>query len=96
MARLSWTRRPRQTSPALVRGQAWSPARQPDVWNLVRSHQSTDDLAEAVTWISRLLWGEMRQDAVNDVLSVARKSNREQTLATAVALLLARPESQLT
>ena len=81
---------------SLVLGQPWSPARKPDFWELVRRHQSTDDLTEAVTWISRLLWGEAPEDAVNDVLTVARKGNREQCLATAVALLLARSESQLT
>jgi uncharacterized protein (DUF1800 family) len=81
---------------ALVRGQPWSPSRTPDIWDLVRRHQPTDDVAQAVTWISRLLLGEASNDAVNDVLSVARNGNREQNLATAVALLLARPESQLT
>ena len=80
---------------ALVDGRLWHPARTADIWKLVRRYRQTDDLDEAVAWVMELLWGEVYHDAISEIASAAGEAEQERRLSTAIALLLARPESQL-
>jgi uncharacterized protein (DUF1800 family) len=81
---------------ALVEGRLWHPPRVPDFWTLVHRHRQTDDLHEAVEWLAMLLWGESSPRAASKVLVMARGVNSNNQLSTAVAILVTRPESQLT
>jgi len=80
---------------ALVEGRLWHPARGPDMDNLVQRHRPVDDLAEAVAWLMELLWGEREDAAVSEIVAAAGSEKKDRRLSTAIALLLARPESQL-
>jgi hypothetical protein len=80
---------------ALVDGRLWHPAHSPDLWNLVRQYRRTDDLDEAVAWVMELLWGDVDHDAVSEITIASGSAEQERRLPTAIALLLARPENQL-
>jgi uncharacterized protein (DUF1800 family) len=80
---------------ALVDGRVWHPSQPRDVWQLVRGHRPTDDLDEAVTWLAELLLGDVPAKVVSEIVAAANDSKPERRLTKAVALLLARPESQL-
>jgi uncharacterized protein (DUF1800 family) len=80
---------------ALVDGRVWHPSQTPDLWQLVRRHRSTDDLSEAVDWFGELLWGHAPRQAVSDIVAAVKNEREERRLSSAVALLLGRPESQL-
>jgi uncharacterized protein (DUF1800 family) len=80
---------------ALVEGQLWYPKRKIDLWPLVKQHAKTSELPDAVIWIAELFWGEANHDAVSEIVAAAAPAKSDTRLSTAVALLLARPESQL-
>jgi uncharacterized protein (DUF1800 family) len=80
---------------ALVDGRVWHPSQPRDLWQLVRRHRPTDDVAEAVTWFVELIWGTAPGDSVSQIVAAANQEKPERRLAAAVALLFARPESQL-
>jgi uncharacterized protein (DUF1800 family) len=79
---------------SLADGRLWHPARAPKLWQLVQRYRPTDDLEEALAWVMELLWGDIDEKAVAEIASAAG-SDKDQSLSTAVALLLTRPESQL-
>jgi len=80
---------------ALVAGQLWYPKHERDLQLLVKQHAKTSELQDSVTWIAELLWGDANNDAVSEVVAAAAQAKLDARLSTAVALLLARPESQL-
>jgi uncharacterized protein (DUF1800 family) len=79
---------------ALVDGRIWHPVQPPDLSRFVHRHRHTDDISEAVTWLAELLWGAVTNETVTQILHIT-KQNPPRHLAMATALLLARPESQL-
>jgi uncharacterized protein (DUF1800 family) len=80
---------------ALMEGRVWHPPQTPDFWQLVQRCRPTKDLAEAVSTIAELLWGRAPQQTVSEVVSAVKNEPENRRLPSAVALLLARPESQL-
>jgi uncharacterized protein (DUF1800 family) len=80
---------------ALVDGRIWHPSQQPDFWQLVHRHRKTDDLPEAVAWLAELLWGAAPNEPIAQIVAAANQEKPERNLGHALALLLARPESQL-
>jgi uncharacterized protein (DUF1800 family) len=80
---------------ALVDGRVWHPSQTPDLWQLVRRHRPTEDLSEAVEWFGELLWGQAMRQAVSDIVAAVKNEKDERRLPSAVALLLARPESHV-
>jgi uncharacterized protein (DUF1800 family) len=80
---------------ALVEGRAWHPPQAPDLWKLVRRHRPTDNLSEAIVWFAELLWGYAPRQALRDIEAAVKNEKEERRLPSAVALLLARPESQV-
>jgi uncharacterized protein (DUF1800 family) len=80
---------------ALVEGQLWYPRRETDLWRLVKQHGKTNQLDAAVTWFAELIWGEVKHDSIAEIVAAAGPAKIEARLPTAIALLLARPESQL-
>ncbi len=80
---------------ALVDGRIWHPSQSRDLWQLVHRHRKTDDLSEAVAWLAELLWGTAPEAPVEQVVAAANHEKPERRLPHALALLLARPESQL-
>jgi uncharacterized protein (DUF1800 family) len=58
-------------------------------------HRTTDDFAEQVSWLAELLWGSAPTETVSKVVTATREENPERRLATAAALILAQPESQI-
>lgn len=80
---------------ALVEGRLWHPVRALNLWNLVKQHRPTSDLREAMTWMSELLCGNTDHDSVANLMPALNSANKDERLSTAVALFLARPESQL-
>ena len=80
---------------ALVEGRVWHPPQTPDLWQLVQRYRPQTDVAEAVAWFAELLWGSAPQQAVSEVLTAVKNEPEDRRLPSAVALLLARPESQL-
>jgi hypothetical protein len=80
---------------ALVDGRVWHPSQPRDLWQLVHRHRETDDIAEAVTWIAELIWGTAPSETVSEIVAAATQEKPDRQLSAAVALLLARPESQL-
>jgi uncharacterized protein (DUF1800 family) len=81
---------------ALVDGRVWHPTLPRDLQTLIQRYQATDDLAENVAWLAELLWGSAPSETVSHVFAAANKEPAERRLATAAAILLAQPESQLT
>jgi uncharacterized protein (DUF1800 family) len=81
---------------ALVDGRIWHPSRRRDLWQLVHRHLNTDNLNEAVAWLAELLWGTAPAAPIAQVVGAVTKEKSEHLLGDALALLLARPESQLT
>lgn len=81
---------------ALAAGRLWHPTHDPALWALVNKYQPTTELAAAVTWSAQLLWGDADKNAVAEIVAAAGSAKKEARLSTALALLLARPESQLT
>ncbi len=79
----------------LVEGRVWHPPQTPDLWQLVQRYRPTTDVAEAAAWFAELLWGSAPQQAVSEVLTAVKNEPEDRRLPSAVALLLARPESQL-
>jgi hypothetical protein len=65
------------------------------LWQLVERYRPTTDLAEAVAWFAELLWGHAPQQAVSTITAAVKNEPEERRLPSAVALLLARPESHL-
>jgi uncharacterized protein (DUF1800 family) len=80
---------------ALVAGQLWYPKHETDLRLLVKRHAKTSEVHDSVTWIAELLWGDADHDAVSEIVAAAEPAKPDARLSTAVALLLARPESQL-
>jgi uncharacterized protein (DUF1800 family) len=80
---------------ALVEGRLRYPSQAPDLQKLVERHRKADDLTESVSWFMELFWGEANSDAVAEIVAAANSSKEGDKLATAVALVLARPENQL-
>ena len=80
---------------ALVTGQLWYPKRETDLRPLVKRYVKTSEVHDSVTWIAELLWGDANHDAVSEIVAAAEPAKPDARLSTAVALLLARPESQL-
>jgi hypothetical protein len=66
------------------------------LWQLVHRHLNTDNLNEAVAWLAELLWGTAPAAPIAQVVGAVTKEKSEHLLGDALALLLARPESQLT
>jgi uncharacterized protein (DUF1800 family) len=79
----------------LVDGRIWHPVQSRGLWQLVRRHRKTDDLGEAVTWLAELMWGTAPEEPVEQIIAAASKGQSDHRLQRALALLLARPESQL-
>jgi uncharacterized protein (DUF1800 family) len=82
-------------SAALVDGRIWHPSQQRDLWQLIGRHRETDDLTEAVTWLAELLWGVAPAEPIAEIVAAANQEKPDRQLGHALALLLARPESQL-
>jgi uncharacterized protein (DUF1800 family) len=80
---------------ALVEGRIWHPQQPCDWGRLVERYRPTKDLAEAVAWFAELLWGHAPQQAISALTTALKNVPEERRLMSAVALLLARPESQL-
>jgi hypothetical protein len=80
---------------ALVEGRIWHPPLPCDLWQLMERYRPTKDLAEAVRWFAELLWGHVPQQAVSALTTAVKNEPEERRLPSAVALLLARPESHL-
>jgi uncharacterized protein (DUF1800 family) len=80
---------------ALVEGRIWHPPQQCDFWQLVQRYRPTKELAEAVTWFAELFWGDALQQGVSALTSAVKNEPEDRRLLSAVALLLARPESHL-
>ncbi|HEX2473584.1 MAG TPA: hypothetical protein VHK01_02495, partial [Lacipirellulaceae bacterium] len=80
---------------ALVDGRIWHPSQSRDLWQLVHRHRKTDDLGEAVTWLAELLWGAAPEEPIAKIVALGNKEKPERRLGHSLALLLARPESQL-
>jgi uncharacterized protein (DUF1800 family) len=80
---------------ALVDGRVWHPSQPRDLWQLVHRHHETDGVTEAVTWLAELLWGAAPAEVVSEIVAAANQEKPDRQLSAAVALLLARPESQL-
>jgi len=80
---------------ALVEGHLLHPARAPDLQQLATRHQKPEGLNDSVSWFMELLWGAVRGDTVAEIVAAAKSRKEGDTLATAVAILLARPESQI-
>lgn len=80
---------------ALVKGELRYPAQIPELQKLVERHCETDDLAKSVTWFSELLWGYADSGTAKEIIAATASSKEDDKLATAVALMFARPESQL-
>jgi hypothetical protein len=80
---------------ALAEGRLWYPSREPDIWELVQRYRPTRDTEEAVSWLMKLLWGYVPKSAAAEVLAGASSADKPSRLRAALALLLARPESQL-
>jgi uncharacterized protein (DUF1800 family) len=80
---------------ALVKGQLRYPSQAPDLKKLVERHLKTEDLTESVAWFMELLWGEADPDTAAEIVVAADSSKDGDKLGTAVALILARPENQL-
>ena len=79
----------------LVEGKLSHPPHVPDVAELLSRHDQPTEFDPATEWMARLLWGvdlpaDVRQSIRSDELL-----NKDQSLSTALALLLARPEQQL-
>jgi uncharacterized protein (DUF1800 family) len=80
---------------ALVTGQLWYPKHETDLRSLVKGHAPTSDVQQALTWIAELLLGDANHNLVSEIVTAAEPAKPDARLSTAVALLLARPESQL-
>ena len=80
---------------ALVEGRLWNPQRLPQLEALPARHAKTTNLHQAVSWFTRLFWGEPSPSVVDDVVEAAQTARPEHPLSTAVALVMARPEYQL-
>jgi hypothetical protein len=80
---------------ALVKGQLRYPSQAPDLRKLAERHLETDDLTESVVWFMELLWGKADPDTAAEIVVVVDSSKDGDKLGTAVALMLARPENQL-
>jgi len=80
---------------ALADGQLWTPVQTPALAALCARHGVATELETAVPWFVELLWGAAPTLAVEEVVKSASAAPPEQRLARAVALLLARPESQV-
>ncbi len=80
---------------ALLEGHMWYPTAAPNMQKLVNHHRRTDDLTAAVAWSMDLLWGAVHETDVAEIVAAARSRKEDENLSTAIALLLARPESQL-
>ncbi len=80
---------------ALVEGRLWYPPLTPDLHKLVRRHRNSDALHDSVSWFMELLWGESNRDTVDEIVDAVVSKPDGDKLGTAVAILLARPESQL-
>ncbi|HEY2837998.1 MAG TPA: DUF1800 domain-containing protein [Pirellulales bacterium] len=80
---------------ALARGELWSPAQAPALAALCERHGVAVELESAVRWFADLLWGEAPTLAVEEVVTAAAEAPEAERLGRAVALLLARPESQM-
>ncbi len=64
---------------------------------LVERHASTTDLAGAMRWLGELLYGGLPTETIELVAQEATRASTQQRspLATAVLLLLSRPEAYL-
>jgi uncharacterized protein (DUF1800 family) len=80
---------------ALVEGQLWTPTRAPAIAALCERHGVSTEPEAAVLWFAELLWGKASTLAIEEVVRSAEAAPAEERLGRAVALLLARPESQL-
>lgn len=80
---------------ALVEGSLWQPVWPPNLQQLVERHRGASDLPSATAWFAELLWGHVPDGAVEEVLAAARSDNGDHGLQSAVAQILARPESHL-
>jgi hypothetical protein len=80
---------------ALMDGRLWHPTRTPNMLELVARHRKTEDLAESVAWAIELLWGDTHDTTVTEIVAASSSRRVDDRLSTAIALLLARPESQL-
>jgi uncharacterized protein (DUF1800 family) len=80
---------------ALVDGDLWHPVRAPDFEQLARQHCESSELGDQVAWCARLLWGSATQTVITDVVDETGDMPKSNRLRSAVALLLARPENQL-
>jgi hypothetical protein len=82
---------------ALVEGRLFHDNTPPDFAALVERHASTTDLAGATRWLGELLFGGLPRETTDLVAHEAMRSAdpRRTPLATAVLLLLSRPESYL-
>jgi uncharacterized protein (DUF1800 family) len=80
---------------ALLQGRMWHPTQAPDVEALLQRHRKTDDLSASIHWFMDLLWGRTEETAVAEITTAVHSISNEAQLPTAVALILARPESQL-
>ncbi len=82
---------------ALVEGRLVHDNRPPDFAALVERHASTTDLAGAMRWLGELLFGGLPRETIDLVTREAARTAdpRRAPLATAVLLLLSRPEAYL-
>lgn len=80
---------------ALVEGRLWHSPHKPELEKLLRRREQSTDLAAAVSWFAKLLWGESSPSIVAEVVAAVDTVPSENQLSTAVALLMARPENQV-
>lgn len=80
---------------ALVAGRLWNPAQPQSFAPLCERHGVATDLESAVPWFATLLWGTASPPLVKDIVSAAGSAPEPERLGTAIALLLACPEHQL-
>ncbi len=80
---------------ALAAGELWQPIRKPALEQLPARRGATGSWRESASWFTQLLWGLESPSAAADVVAAVEENRTEHPLSQVVALLLARPESQV-
>jgi uncharacterized protein (DUF1800 family) len=80
---------------ALAEGKLWHSPQPPSFEALVEKHNQGGRLEEQIAWFAKLLLGRASQVFVDEILTAAKDSPSKAQLSTAIACLLAHPQSHL-
>lgn len=80
---------------ALAEGKLWHPAQPPSFEALAEKHNPSGRFEAHITWFAKLLLGQASPSFVNEILTAAKDAPPEERLSTAIACLLAHPQSHL-